>query len=60
MVKCDICEKREGIYTFTDGQLSYIHGYFRRICKVCYIEILEDKKKSIEESLDELRIEHED
>ena len=50
-MKCERCQKRKSIIDFTQSTLSYIHGFITKLCRECYIEIIEEKKKEIDENL---------
>ena len=39
-MKCADCGKREGVLNFSEGVVSHVHGFTKRICRYCYIEIL--------------------
>ena len=50
-MKCEICKGREGFLDFTKGVLEYAHGFTQKICRQCYIEIIETEKKKIDANL---------
>jgi len=54
-MKCQDCKQREGIIEFAEGMLDFTHGFSKHICRQCYIKIIEEKKKDIDENLIEQR-----
>ena len=52
-MKCEKCKQREGILKFAQSMMDYIHGFTEKICRPCYIEILEGTIKKAEKSLKE-------
>ncbi len=50
-MKCERCKQREGILDFSQDMMSYTHGFKEKICRQCYIKILEGIKKNVERSL---------
>ena len=55
MIKCKICNKKEGTITYSESVLHYTHGMRTMICKECYIQLLKDKKIDIEQEIKELK-----
>ncbi len=53
--KCVRCKKREWKIDFTNGMLDFTHGFTERICRQCYIKIIETEKKKIDANLVEQR-----
>ena len=52
-MECKICKKREGVLTFTNSTMDYIHGFTQKICRECYIGIIEENLKKITINLKE-------
>lgn len=50
-MKCENCKKRKGIIDFTESMLDFTHGFITKLCRECYIEIIEERKKDIDENL---------
>jgi len=40
-MKCEDCGEREGVVNYCDGVMDFTHGNVVKICRQCYIEILE-------------------
>ena len=51
MVKCVVCKLRKAIIVFSEGFLSWSHGIQKKICRECYIEIIEKELKKIKANL---------
>jgi len=53
MVKCALCKKRKAELTYTEGMMSYIHGFTQEICRLCFISMLERHIKDCQKQLKE-------
>lgn len=50
-MKCEKCKDREGILDYSTSGMDFIHGFVQKICRECYIEIIEREKKKIDANL---------
>ncbi len=50
-MKCEICKQRRGILKFAQSMMDFTHGFTQKICRPCYIKILEGTIKNCEKSL---------
>ncbi|KKN17015.1 hypothetical protein LCGC14_0970230 [marine sediment metagenome] len=50
-MKCVECKKRKAIIEFSKGYLDWSHGFIKKICRECYIEMIEKELKRIKDNL---------
>ena len=53
MNKCKICKQRAGVILYSESVLNYAHGFVKKICRQCYIKILE---KDVEDNTKQIKI----
>ena len=56
MVKCIECKDRKAIIEFSEGYLDWSHGFIKKICRECYIEMIEKELKKIKTNLEEQKV----
>ena len=50
-MKCVKCKKRKAVISYSEGALSFSHGFVDEICRECYIELIEKELYKIKENL---------
>ncbi|KKM97760.1 hypothetical protein LCGC14_1164700 [marine sediment metagenome] len=56
MKKCTECGKRKWKIDYAKSLMEWTHGFTKKICRQCYIEIIERELKKIKANLKEQKI----